>query len=217
VLALALSFAGSAFAQIARPAPRLRILDHVPARNALGVARTTSVSVTFDQPLDAASVDPRSFQVFGRWSGPHSGAFTLSPNGRVLRFTPAAPFSPGETVTVTLARGVISVFGRQLPRGYAWSFWTESRASSGGYTHTGTLFPGTTPYGVHGGDIDGDGDLDLCVPNEDSSDVSVFLNQGSGTFGAETKSCFSSSSETMSSISTSARPWVWIASANRWT
>ena len=52
----------------------------------------------------------------------------------------------------------------------------------GNFTLADTLIPGDTPYGAHGGDIDEDGDLDLCIPNENTSDVSVFLNDGNANF-----------------------------------
>jgi VCBS repeat protein/Big-like domain-containing protein len=184
-LVLAL-FAGSlAVAQQARTPLRLVVVDQAPAKHALGVSQASAVSLTFNRPIRAESVDDLSLRVFGRWSGVHTGTVQLSTSGRVLRFTPASPFSPGENVSVTLSRAVVGVFGERMERGFAWSFWTDSRTASGSYTLTTTLFPGNTPYGVHGGDLDDDGDLDLAVPNEDSSDVSVYLNQGGGTFGAE--------------------------------
>lgn len=161
------------------------VVGQWPAKNALGVARNSVLGLRFSQPLRSASLDAQSFHVFGRWSGVHAGTNQLMGDGRVLRFTPASPFSAGELVHVTLARSVESAFGEHLPAGFAWTFWADSRASSGTYTQSGTLFPGDTPYGAHGGDVDSDGDLDLCIPNENSSDVSVYLNQGGGTFGPE--------------------------------
>ncbi len=162
----------------------LGVVSVSPAANALDVPRDTSLSITFDAPVDLASVTPVSVCVWGRWSSICPGTFATSAGGHELTFTPAAPFSAGEAVGVALSTGVRSTAGARLAQGVAWSFWVDSRASSGTFTHVGTLVPGQTPYGVHGGDIDEDGDLDLCVPNEDSSNVSVFLNSGSGTFGA---------------------------------
>jgi hypothetical protein len=172
-------------AQTIRPAPRLRIVELAPPANALGVPRDGVVEVVFNQPVDPASLDARAFRVVGRWSGVRAGTTQLLAGGRLLRFTPAQPFSAGELVQVLLARSLRSRAGTSLGQGFAWSFWTASRTSSGAYTQIGTLFPGDTPYGGHGGDIDGDGDLDLCIPNENTSDVSVYLNQGTGTFGPE--------------------------------
>lgn len=186
-LAIVLLTGSLALAQHARATPprRLEVVAHAPSRNALGVARASVLSITFDQPLRAASLDAQSFHVFGRWSGVCAGTIQLLDGGRELLFTPQSPFSAGELVHVTLSRSVESVFGAHLARGYAWSFWTDSRPSSGSYTQTDTLFPGDTPYGAHGGDIDADGELDLCIPNENTSDVSVYLNQGAGAFGPE--------------------------------
>ncbi len=46
------------------------------------------------------------------------------------------------------------------------------------------LYPvtGTTPQGVAGGDLDGDGDLDLAVTHRSPHGVNVLLNNGDGTF-----------------------------------
>lgn len=41
---------------------------------------------------------------------------------------------------------------------------------------------GDAPVAIVSGDFDGDGNLDLAVINNDSSDVAVFLNQGGGQF-----------------------------------
>src|SRR5262245_52825260 len=44
---------------------------------------------------------------------------------------------------------------------------------------------GTSPRSVAAGDLDGDGDLDLAVANSSSANVSVLLNDGSGTFARD--------------------------------
>ena len=46
--------------------------------------------------------------------------------------------------------------------------------------------PGGEPYSVAIGDLNGDGKLDLAVGNFDASDVSIFLGDGTGAFGAAT-------------------------------
>jgi hypothetical protein len=161
----------------------LRVLATSPALNALNVPRATNVSLTFNRVMDPALFGPRDFQVIGRWSGPSQGTLFPSAGGMVLTFVPQQPFSAGELVTVLLARSVKSPSGSQLERGYCFTFWVDSRASSVTFTKSQTLVAGITPYGAWGGDMDHDGDLDLCVPNEDSFDVSVFLNGGTGTYG----------------------------------
>jgi hypothetical protein len=43
---------------------------------------------------------------------------------------------------------------------------------------------GDSPYRVTSADLDGDGDVDLAVPNRFAGTASVLLNQGNGTFAA---------------------------------
>ena len=45
---------------------------------------------------------------------------------------------------------------------------------------------GTVPNDIARADLDGDTDLDLATPNRGSTNVSVLLNEGDGTFGAPT-------------------------------
>jgi uncharacterized repeat protein (TIGR01451 family) len=50
---------------------------------------------------------------------------------------------------------------------------------------TPTSYPvGTTPYGIAVGDFNGDGKLDIAAANHDSSNVSILLGIGNGTFQA---------------------------------
>lgn len=155
----------------------------VPAQNALHVPRASSIEVRFTHAVDPSSVTPRTFRVDGRWSGVHTGTVTLDATGKRATFTPTTPFSAGEMVHVNLARSLRSAGGPNLERGFAWTFWADSVSTSSTFTHIDTLVPGETPYGAYGGDIDGNGALDLCIPNENTSDVSVFLNGGTGNYG----------------------------------
>lgn len=157
-----------------------------PAQSALHVPRTASISITFNVPVDPASLTGPAFHVMGRFSAMHSGTFTYSNRGRTMTFTPNKPFSAGEKVLVNLARQVSAAGGVNLEHGFAWTFWTDSRASSNQFSYDATLIPGNTPYGAYGGDIDGDDDLDICTTNENTSDVSIFLNDGTGSFGPAT-------------------------------
>ena len=173
-------------ARISRP-ERLRVVSVHPSPNALNVPRTTPIRIRFNGPLDPGSLAAANFEVFGRWSGVHTGQLELLRNDTVLWFTPDEPFSAGEQVTIRMSPGIGSTLLRPLQRPVTTSFRADSRASSITFTHVGTLIPGDTPYGAYAGDLNDDGNLDMCIPNEDTSDVSVFLNQGNGAYGVDTR------------------------------
>jgi len=174
---LALASAPMAQRQAQNP---LRIVAQEPRPNASRVPRDTSILLRFDRALKDPVLSPRNLHVLGRWSGVTPATYRVEERGRALRVTPLSPFSAGERVTVVLARGFEDEFGQTLERGFAWSFWIASRASSATWTQVDTLVPGVVPYGAYGGDLDEDGDLDLCIPNEGTANVSVFLNYGGG-------------------------------------
>ncbi|MFY8000206.1 MAG: beta strand repeat-containing protein, partial [Candidatus Kapaibacteriota bacterium] len=54
---------------------------------------------------------------------------------------------------------------------------------------------GTQPIFLAFGDVDGDGDLDLATANQTSNDVTVLLNNGSGTFAAAANSPFAAGTQ----------------------
>lgn len=161
----------------------IRVVGVSPSPEALGVPRDADVVVEFDRPVDPASLTPSSFHVLGRWSGPVAGQFVLL-DPRTVAFVRSRDFSAAERVIVSLSTDIRAIDGTALARGRTFAFWARTDPSPLAFTHTATLVPGDVPYGAHGGDLDDDGDLDLAIPNEDSSNVSVFLNNGNDTYAA---------------------------------
>ncbi|MEM1043909.1 MAG: FG-GAP-like repeat-containing protein [Bacteroidota bacterium] len=170
---------------VAALAQPLRVLSTSPTPQALTADADTPIEVTFDQALDAATVTAASFRVFGRWSGPAVG--TLAVEGPTVRFVPDAPFFAGEWVTVSVSRAVETAGGTPL-EGYAYSFWIRTAPASMNLSEAGQLStrlprePRIQSYGAYGGDLDGDGWSDLAIPNEQSNDLRVFLNDGAGGY-----------------------------------
>lgn len=160
----------------------LKVVATNPAPEAISFARGGHVSVTFNMPINPAMLNAKTFAVMGRWSGPVPGQFILSNGNRTVTFVRDRGYSAGEMVMVSVSEGLLGRFGAFEDRGHAFTFWAKADPGSLAFVKTGTLTPGTTPYGAFGGDLDDDGDLDLAVPNEDSSDVSVFLNNGLDVF-----------------------------------
>jgi hypothetical protein len=171
----------------------MQVVSTTPVRNRPTRAGTT-VSVTFDRPVQTASVNASSFRVHGRWTGRADGAFSFSNGDRTVTLDPVGVFSAGETVYVNLARSILATDGSPLrSAGYAFQFTvlTSFRVSHPPgplpFTQIDTLAVRSTPnvstraYGGLGADFDRDGWLDLAIVNEDSGDLRVFKNRANGS------------------------------------
>ena len=164
----------------------------VPARHT-AVAATTLVQVTFDRAVSTGTVTNASFRVFGRNSGPASGAFSFSNSDKTVTFTPSAPFAAGEVVTVNLAETLTATDTTTLrTQGYAWQFSIATAFATRTFTEIDDFGNRSVPssatrlYGAMASDLDNDGWTDLMTVNEISGDIRVFMSlaDGSGLFGA---------------------------------
>lgn len=106
-----------------------------PANNATGVAVNSSVSVTFSEAMDPASITTSTFLVADA-GNVKSGTITMSGGNRIATFKPSAPFSSGSDCSVTLQSGVKDAAGNGLANAYTWHF------------STGTTQDGTPPMVV---------------------------------------------------------------------
>ena len=78
-----------------------------------GLATTRSkIKADLSEDVDPASAGASTVQVTGSVSGAHAG--TLNVVKRYLTFTPAAPFTAGERITVRLSGALKSTSGRFL-------------------------------------------------------------------------------------------------------
>lgn len=170
-------------------AAELVVVSHAPTLNAVA-STTASVSFTFDQAVDPTTVNDDNFRVFGHWSGPARGTFTLSNGNKTVTLDPDDPFSGGETVFVNLSENLKAADTTNLrTQGYAFQFRIDVPVSDGVFQKidefTNRTGPQTRLYGASAADLDDDGWLDMATINEVSADVRVFMNRadGSGLFG----------------------------------
>jgi hypothetical protein len=174
------------FALCATARASVHVVSIDPPRQRINVPANSPIQVTFDEPIDSLSVDPVSFRVFGRWSGPASGQRTV--HGNTITFTPNEPFFAGEWVTVNVSRKIKSEVGESMAQGYAWNFWIKTKPAGLDLQYAGrvsTRQNGETwvePYGGYAGDLNNDGSSDLTVPCEQTGDARIFLNDGTGNF-----------------------------------
>jgi len=166
------------------------VVSTSPARLA---ARSTTVAITFDQPLAPGSVTPASFRVFGKQSGVASGPVSFSNANQTITLAPSRPFVAGEVVVVNLSHAITAADTTPLrSAGYVYQFRIQTQPSSRTFTQIQQMSNRTTPsaqteiYGAMAADLDGDGYVDLTTVNEISADLRVFMNlaDGSGLYGA---------------------------------
>ncbi|MFD2719498.1 FG-GAP-like repeat-containing protein [Hymenobacter monticola] len=161
------------------------IIGLSPAANTAALPRTGALTVTFSQPLTAASAG--ALRVYGNQRGGlrTRGTTPAAVLGPALSFAPGPrPYLPGEEVQYTVTRAATSTGGAALARPWVGRFTAAvSGPGNGHFGPTATTWVDGTPYNVALGDADNDGDLDLFVCMAGSVDVLLRLNDGKGHFG----------------------------------
>lgn len=169
--------------------PVMRVVRMTPAARSVS-APPGPVTLFFDRAVRRESVIVgRSLHVFARADGTVRGSVSFVDDGRALAFTPARPLAAGQMVTVLLSREVQGTDGLPLgPGGFSAQFWTRAAAAPASFTEIerhstrpSSLVP-SRAYGGQATDLDGDGDADLAIVNEDTADVVVLRNGGAGSF-----------------------------------
>ncbi len=165
-----------------------KVMSIQPAALTMNATVQPEIVVQFDGPIDPASVNAKSFSVFGRWTGVCPGQYIFENGNHQVRFVPAKAFSAGEWITVALSKAIKNAGGEAMAKGYAWNFWTAASPASLDLREVKRInvrAPNEGPirtYGAYAGDLNGDGFHDFTVPNEDSHDVRVFMNDGAGDY-----------------------------------
>lgn len=169
----------------------LELVTINPSPRSLAAATNTPITLTFNQPVNPATVTNLTFWAFGRWSGTATGTYSFTNGNQTVSLTPNQPFSAGEQVMVILSHDIQAQDGSPMrTAGYSWQFWTDAAATDLQFENIDTLdvrtIPnqGTRAYGGVATDFNNDGWLDISIVNEDSADLRVFLSQadGSGLF-----------------------------------
>lgn len=159
-----------------------------PAPQIIDAHHATDIVIDFDQALDPTTINAATVRVFGRWSGPMQGTYTLEAGNTRVHFIPSGVYSAGEWVTVSLSRGIENASGEPMALGYSWNFWIRTQHALLDLTLTGTLSTRADgegwiqSYGAYAGDLNNDDWTDLLIPNERTDDARVFLNDGAGAY-----------------------------------
>src|SRR5204862_6914926 len=107
------------------PAGALSIVTNTPVQGASGVPLNASVTATFSEAMEAASVTATSFTLTtGVPAVPVAATVILS--GRTVSVWPAAYFAANTPYTATVTTAALSMTGIGLTGNFVWSFTTGS-------------------------------------------------------------------------------------------
>ncbi|MDI5889238.1 ice-binding family protein [Flavobacterium yafengii] len=91
-----------------------------PINGATGVSFNPIITVTFNEEMDAATINQSSFTITG--TGQVAGSITYS--GTTASFTPTIALSPNTTYTGRVSTASKDVMGNALQEDYVWTFKT---------------------------------------------------------------------------------------------
>ena len=171
-------------AALAAQAQTVTVSSFSPARNSNAVARPAPIQIELSEAVGSGSPVVHSAQRGGKLAG------TTTSSGKVLVFSPAQAFQPGEALSVTVPTSVKGISGAALAQPQVYQLTTAVAPSGGVFDATtsvvvGGTAPSVLPSAIAMADVDGDGDQDMLVANftYNPGTVSVRLNNGSGVFG----------------------------------
>jgi hypothetical protein len=103
-------------------APPPTVVSTVPANGATLVAVNTTISATFSEAMNAATITGATFKVAGPGATPVAGAVTYS--GTTATFTPTALLANSTLFTATITTGAQDPTGAPLAANFVWTFTT---------------------------------------------------------------------------------------------
>ncbi|MEM7393845.1 MAG: FG-GAP-like repeat-containing protein, partial [Verrucomicrobiota bacterium] len=141
------------------------------------------ITVTFDEPVDFATVSTNTFLVYGDQHGFYPGLMS-SLNATQVQFAPNMAFDHGERITVELLNGIQNMGNTEnlLPHQFQFTVETIACGPSMAFFDSGQSLGAGDHRGITLGDIDGDADLDAFVTDRNGGGNMLWLNDGVGGF-----------------------------------
>jgi Bacterial Ig-like domain len=98
------------------------VISAVPANAAVGVPVAQAITATFNQAMNATTINATTFTITGPGGAPVTGAVTYS--GGTATFTPTVFLAPSTLYTATITTGAQGAAGFALAGNFVWTFTT---------------------------------------------------------------------------------------------
>ncbi|MGB9082433.1 MAG: Ig-like domain-containing protein, partial [Desulfuromonadaceae bacterium] len=102
------------------------VLATFPAANSVNAALNSSISVTFNKPIDPVTINAQTF-ILMKDGAPVTGTVTFV--GTTAEFRPTSNLLAGSSYTATVTTGVKDLAGNALSTNFSWCFTTGSASS----------------------------------------------------------------------------------------
>lgn len=112
------------------PVASLFVSSTTPVGGASGALISSPVFATFNETVDASTVNASTFTLTGP-SGPVTGTVTYNNATNSAVFTPLESLAYAATYTATVTAGIKDLSGNPLASNYSWSFTTASNIGGG--------------------------------------------------------------------------------------
>lgn len=180
---LAITF--SFFVLLAISATAQTVTSISPLLNSRDVSTTSNVVISFSEAMDNATITSETVIISGSQRGIYSGSFSYGATSAT--FDPDDSFFAGEIITVVVTEGVEDASNDPITAPYRTMFTAAATGDaefreSVDYTVHASSF---TDYSI-GADVDEDGDIDIITLTSLQNRMSVFINDGTGSYTGPT-------------------------------
>ena len=117
--------AGSYEVNLAADTAAPTVIDNTPPDGAVDVSTTTTVTVSFSEPMDEGTINTGTFELRDAVSSLVPAAVTYNSGTNTATLTPTAPLNPEAFYTATVD-GATDLAGNPLSIAYSWSFTTRA-------------------------------------------------------------------------------------------
>ena len=156
------------------------ILSVSPVNGSHSAPITTSIGVTFDQPISPTTVNTGTFVVQDMQTGLLTETYSVF--GNQIFLNPGGFFWPGTLIEASVTTGTMNLLGENLLEPEVWRFRTAVSCGSSVFTDTMQTIGNSNSWHLAVGDLDNDSDLDVFVANGNDQPNKVWLNDGNGGF-----------------------------------